>query len=115
KLRGVYNELFAEVFRQQTADQKSGLFERKCRRDDTTGFIPPAAKVVPAWASRIVMTVDTQKDHFWFVVRAWGAGFRSRRLHHGRVATFEELSVLMDESLWPYENSIYPPLRVHMT
>ncbi len=114
-LVGVYNELFAEVYRQATHVMTTSIFERKCRPDPETGFTPPRAKLLPAWAARLVMTVDTQKDHFWFVIRAYGASGRSRRIHHGKVMSFEELSALADEAYFPYEDNLFPPRRVFMT
>ncbi len=59
------------------------------------------------------MTIDTQKDHFWFVIRAWGQGFKSRRIHHGRVTRFEDLAALLDLAYWPYEANAFPPIRCH--
>jgi len=47
--------------------------------------------VVPSWATAVLATADTQGDHFWLMVRAWGPGGRSRLLDWGRVGTFEEL------------------------
>src|SRR5690606_9162899 len=84
KTIGFLNEILASVYRPVTQQQSSSEFARKCRPDAETGFVPPPAKHVPAWASRIIMTVDTQKDHFYFVIRAFGYGLRSRRLHHGK-------------------------------
>lgn len=46
---------------------------------------------VPSWATAILSTADTQLDHFWFMVRAWGRGGRSRLLAWGRAESFEEL------------------------
>lgn len=115
KLKGVYNELLAAVYHTQTQSQRTGQFSDKCRPDPETGFTPPPAMKVPIWASRILLTVDTQKDHFWFVVRAWGHGFRSRRLHHGRVQTFDELDYLANEAMWEYEpGAPFAPLPIAM-
>lgn len=115
KLAGVYNELFAEVYRPVTSLATSTIFEAKCRANRETGFTPPRAKLLPRWAARLVMTVDTQKDHFYFVVRAYGAGGRSRRIHHGKVTTFEELTALADAAFYSYEEDFLPPTRVYMT
>jgi hypothetical protein len=44
---------------------------------------------------RRFLTVDVQKDHFWFVCRAWALGGASRLIEFGRFATFEELPDLV--------------------
>lgn len=50
-----------------------------------------APGVAPNWTSTIIATADSQKDHFWFTVRAWGRDGRSRLLSHGRANSFEDL------------------------
>ena len=49
------------------------------------------AGIVPQWAGVLLATADTQKHGGWFVVRAWGRGYRSRRIMHGRWEDFDEL------------------------
>lgn len=51
----------------------------------------PPAGIVPEWASVILTAADMQKDHFWYVIRAWGQGFRSKLLKWGRVESFADL------------------------
>jgi phage terminase large subunit GpA-like protein len=116
KTAGVYNELFAEVYRPPTiGSATTSVFAAKCRPDSARGFIPAKPRLLPKWAGRLVMTVDTQKDHFYFVVRCFGAGGRSRRIHHGKASSFEELTALADESFYPYEDNVFAPMRVFMT
>jgi phage terminase large subunit GpA-like protein len=111
--QGVYNELFAEVYRQSDGkDLVTNVFQRKCRADPLVGFVPPKAKMLPPWTARLVLSVDTQKDYFWFVLRAYGAGGRSRRIHHGKAFSFDELTMLADQSFWPYEGDVLPARRV---
>lgn len=50
---------------------------------------PPG--LVPSWATAVLATADTQIDHYWFMVRAWGEGQRSRLLAFGRAETLEAL------------------------
>jgi len=50
----------------------------------------PACQI-PSWATSVIATADTQKDHFWFMIRAWGKDSRSRLVDWGRVETFDEL------------------------
>ena len=111
KQKAFRTQRLAEVWELQVAHSHKDVFQRKCR-------VPWPDKVVPPWASRIILVADTQKDHFWFVIRAWGWNFRSRRIHHGRVTSFEELAQLADATLWRYEGELgerYAPLPVYMS
>ena len=45
---------------------------------------------------RRFLTVDVQKDHFWFVCRAWALGGASRLIEFGRFNSFEELPDLVE-------------------
>lgn len=49
------------------------------------------AKVVPAWATTVLSTVDTQLRGYWFKVRAWGKGGKSRLLDKGFAADDADL------------------------
>lgn len=48
-------------------------------------------RTVPAWATVVLSTADTQLGGWWLMVRAWGKGGRSRLLDWGFVTTEEEL------------------------
>lgn len=52
----------------------------------------PKPRHVPAWAAVLLATADTQKDHFYWTIRAWGAGLRSQLIHMGIAYTFDELA-----------------------
>ena len=108
KTMNFYNSTLGEVFEQQTSVKHASIFSRKCE-----GAPPP--KVLPAWVSRVLMTVDTQKDHFWYVIRGWGHGRRSQRIMHGKVTSFTDLDQLRLHTFFPYEGDAYPAARVHMT
>ena len=41
------------------------------------------------WASRLLMAVDTQAESFYWIIRAFGPNFRSQRIDHGQVGSFE--------------------------
>jgi len=56
--------------------------------------------IVPAWAARLLATVDTQHDHFVIVLRAWGPEMRSQRVWHGKVQSFKELDELLFKHPW---------------
>ena len=83
-LMGFTNSWLGEPFRQQITHSKVEVFAAKCDEGRP-------ARVVPDWAVALLATVDTQKDHFYYVIRAWGFGYRSQRIDHGMARTFDEL------------------------
>lgn len=116
KLQSFYNDYLALDFKIAVSVTVASRFAELCRPNPETGFVPPAAKIVPIWASRVLMSVDTQKDHFYYVVRAWGHRMRSQRVAHGRAASFEELRELFYGSAWHYpaeaDPQVFRPLRI---
>lgn len=64
--------------------------------------------ILPRWTARLIAVADTQKDHFWLVIRAWGPGMRSQRVWHGRVASFEELEQWCFRHPWANEDARLP-------
>ena len=50
---------------------------------------------VPEDTIKIYMGVDTQKDHFWFEIKAYTYGNRSHSIAFGRLETFEDV-----ERIW---------------
>ncbi len=49
------------------------------------------ARVVPAWAGRVLSVADTQKNHFVWLTAAWGRDMRFRVIDRGTAASFQEL------------------------
>jgi phage terminase large subunit GpA-like protein len=45
----------------------------------------PEPLIVPAWASHLFATVDTQDDWFKYTIRAWGGGLKSQLIAEGEV------------------------------
>jgi phage terminase large subunit GpA-like protein len=86
----------------------SNVFSGKCQR----ATLP--ANVVPRWAWALLATIDTQADHFYVVVRAWGSGLKSQRVYHGKLMTFEELDRLIFHQSWPVENDEFPPMMIQL-
>lgn len=99
------NGRLAEPFRDQVSRVKPKVFQEKAAsmRERVAAGLEPVAGVVPAWAGMVLLTADTQIDHFWYVVRAWGRGRRSKLLRYGRAETFEDLSALL-AAYWPIES-----------
>lgn len=63
---------------------------------------------LPHWTARLVGVVDTQQDHFWLVIRAWGPGMRSQRIWHGKVFSFEEIEQWCRKTPWANEDQRLP-------
>lgn len=96
RLRNCVNSWLGEPFKEQVTRAKPEAIEAK-----ESAKLP--AGVLPAWAQRVIATADTQADHFWYVVRAWGAGFRSQLLDFGIAFTFDELRARALNSHWTGE------------
>lgn len=47
--------------------------------------------VVPPWTCALLATADVQADRFYYVVRAWGYGYRSQLVSYGMVFTWSDL------------------------
>ena len=92
---GFTNNVLGEIFMDKEIESiKAAAIEIKVST-------APPAKVVPRWAQVLILTVDTQKDHFWFVVRAWGYGFQNQIIDHGRVALFSDVEQIALRSKYP--------------
>jgi phage terminase large subunit GpA-like protein len=85
-----------------------GLLRKKCRDDEKTGWKAPPSMKLPTWASRVLMTIDTQKDKFYYVIRAWGARMRSRKIASGEAFSFEQLEELIYRRRWANEDPTLP-------
>jgi len=70
--------------------------------------------IVPLWGQKLIATVDTQHDHFYVVVRAWGAGMRSQRVYHGILHSFEDVRSKILNYQWPIEDGRLHPMRVEL-
>ena len=97
-------ETLGEPYEFMLSRAPANVFAAKCRR----ATLP--AEIVPGWAWLLLATIDTQKDHFYGVIRAWGGGMRSQRVWHGKVMSFEELDRLILGTHWPVEGDAGPPM-----
>jgi len=103
KMMDFRNSTLAEPFEQEGVTVRKNEFSVKVKADH-----PP--RILPAWTGVVIATADTQKDHFWLVVRAWGPGFHSRLLDYGKVTSFEELHSRALETVFPGEDEDLPKL-----
>lgn len=90
-------ETLGEPWEQQVEKPRASVYADKSAR----ATLPEG--VVPAWAVKLLATVDTQHDHFYVVVRAWGPDMRSQRVFHARAETFAELDDICFRHVWRIE------------
>lgn len=84
------NSRMAEPFEVQAESVKTNVI-----RDKVSASPPPL--IVPDWAGALIATADTQKDHFYYTIRAWGHQYRTQLVAHGKSETFDNLkSVCLD-------------------
>jgi len=81
-------------YKEARAALPAGLFRRRATY---------AAGVVPAWALLVVSTADTQSLGWWYMVRAWGKGGRSRLLAWGWADSEEQLVAATLDARFPIE------------
>jgi phage terminase large subunit GpA-like protein len=97
KLYTFRTETLGEVWEEQLEKPRASAYSAKCGRAE----LP--AGTVPAWAAKVLATVDTQHDHFYVVLRAWGPDMQSQRVWHGRAESFDELDTVCFRHVWPVE------------
>lgn len=100
-----FTQSLGEPFEEQIAALKFETFEKKRQR----GHKP---RVIPSWGAVLLTSVDTQKEHFYWVTRAWGVHVipgglkrvpRSRLVDRGLASSFEELRLLTLDASYPIE------------
>lgn len=111
KIRDCKNKHHAMPFRFDVGKPAKGLLKKKCEDDEDRGFKAPEWGKVPTWGAKLVMTVDTQKNKFYWVIRAWGARMRSRLVACGEALNFEQIEELLDRTYWPNEDPKLPARR----
>jgi len=97
-----------EPFEAQVNRMYSDRFSQMCQAEEAEEGI------VPDWAAVLLATVDTQQDHFYAVVRAWGGQMRSQRIWHGKLRSFEDLEAAVLKKVWACADRRRPPLRVEL-
>lgn len=91
-------------------------FDRQVARTSTNIYATKTSKSTlpegqaPVWTRKLIATVDTQKDHFYAVLRAWGANLRSARVWHERVESFRELDEFLLARTWPVQDQLPRPV-----
>ncbi len=101
-------ETCGEVWEEQLERPRPSLYAGKSERARLDEGI------IPAWTAKVLATIDTQHDHFFVVLRAWGPEMRSQRIFHGRVESFEDLDRLCFRQPFPVEGGSAPPMQPEM-
>lgn len=70
--------------------------------------------VVPAWATTVIATADTQLRGWWYVVRAWASGDRSRLLDWGWVESEDALLAATLGARFPVEGRPQEEAKAHL-
>lgn len=86
------NSWLAEPYEDIVTKPKSSLIREKA-------FTAGPPDIVPAWATTLIVSVDVQKEFFWFLIRAWGFGWKSKLIRLGQCRTFDEVYSLLDLTL----------------
>ena len=101
-------ETLGEPWEQHVERMPASVYEDKVQRATVDeGFLPE-------WAVLPIISIDTQMDHFYAVVRGWGPGRKSARVWHNRVGSFEDLEEICFRRRWPYVGDVAPPAGARM-
>lgn len=92
------NQELGEPFEEQISKTTGETFEAKAAAGHQAGIVPP-------WAGLVIASADTQKDGFWWMVRAWGRDYRSRLLGYGFAHNFAELRSVTLDARYPVEDT----------
>lgn len=96
KLMHFRNSRLGEVFEDQVETARPEALRLKVAAGHPEG-------IIPKWAKYLLATADVQQDHVWYVLRAWGHGYRSRLIREGRVETLETLADVCLGTSYPIE------------
>ena len=99
-LQEFVNQELGEPFVQTIKRVKEGAFRDKALRHRRN-----RRGVVPRWAGMLLATVDSQRDGFWFMVRAWGQNYRSQLIEWGFLKSFDQIRDRLLDAYWPVEES----------
>lgn len=87
KLRNFINGWLGEPFDDQAVSEQDKKLHQ-CQWTNERGIVPEEAQLITA-------SVDVQKDHFWWVVRAWGERITSWQVDYGRAETWDEIEEII--------------------
>ncbi len=95
------NQVLGEPFESQTEAVKAATLKKKAAADEKK---PRPRGLAPEFTALIIATADTQKDHFWFTVHAWGCKSQTRLLDYGKADSFKDLRSKTIDRVFQIEN-----------
>jgi phage terminase large subunit GpA-like protein len=101
------NSYAGEPYEIRASSVKGDSFDAKIAAGHRPG-------VVPSWAGMLLASADTQKHGFWYVVRAWGHGYRSRLVAEGFADSFADLKARTLDAFFPSELDNVEAMAPHM-
>lgn len=101
------NQRLAEPFEEQRAKPTASVILERSKG-------APEPMQVPSWARLLLATADTQgtdesTGYFWYVIRAWGYGYRSQLVDFGVCSSKDELRQRCLERQIPMEGKPVAP------
>lgn len=96
KLQNFFNSWLAQVWEDVSATSK--VEDWRALLDGA-----PKAGIVPAWAEYVIASSDIQKDRMYWIIRAWGADFKSQLIAYGMATSWAELRKHCLETQYPVE------------
>lgn len=90
QLMNFINSWLAEPWKNNASKLNSDLIMEK-QLNYERGTMPEEAQI-------LTLGIDVQVDHFWWGVRAWGAGLKSWLVDYGRAETWTELDEILERN-----------------
>ena len=107
KLMNFVNSWLGEIWRNKTNSMKSDSIWKK-KHTTPKG-------IVPFDVGETILTggIDRQKDHFWYVIHAWGPGFTGRLVDYGQAETWADLDkIFLERRYYNLKNQAFRVMRV---
>ena len=96
------NQTLGEPYEKQSEAVKSSSLKKKIEISKENPEGRPRC-VCPRWTGIVLATVDTQKDHFWYTIHAWGAKNQTRVLDYGKATDFKDLRAKTVDRVFPID------------
>lgn len=96
ELQGFYNGSLGTGYKSEASMIHGATFAARAHHP---------ARLVPSWATVLVATIDTQAEGWWYLIRAWGPGDRSRGVAWGFVETLEQVKAEVLDAKFQVEGS----------
>lgn len=97
------NGWLGEPFEEELNKLEASIFEEKANKGAPRG-------ILPTWTRYLIASADTGGRDAWFVVRAWGAQYRSQLIDWGHVHSLEELKQKALNTYYNFTENARPPM-----